>query len=187
MVSDGDGGGSGVVVVVIVVRGDHFQYLFIVTMAITRHSRLSPIPLLLVVAMVASTMAGWQQANYNNLCYQTSHPINPYAYFNTKTTYGAVAGNDLLAPLGVYIIIIIYWPLLIYFVNTQPHSSLKNLLNIFRSSLQLHYYMYIIYIFNIRVHMYMYYEYNIIIYIPASRPHVTRFSPLDEFVYSSFH
>lgn len=65
---------------------------------------------LLFTMMAASTAAftGWQhspssfghQTDYNRMCYRTVP--NPYVYFGTKTTYGAVAGNDLQTPSGVY-------------------------------------------------------------------------------------
>ncbi|KAE9536777.1 hypothetical protein AGLY_006839 [Aphis glycines] len=37
-----------------------------------------------------------QQTDYGRMCYRTVQ--NPYVYFGTKTTYGAVAGNDLQTP-----------------------------------------------------------------------------------------
>ncbi|XP_015377216.1 PREDICTED: multiple inositol polyphosphate phosphatase 1-like [Diuraphis noxia] len=62
---------------------------------------------LLFTSLAASTAAftGWQhgssssfrqQTDYNRMCYRTVQ--NPYVYFGTKTTYGAVAGNDLQTP-----------------------------------------------------------------------------------------
>lgn len=69
-----------------------------------------PIPLLLsaaVTAMSATVLADWrmqqqyqQAAGPNRDCYRTLQ--NPYVYFGSKTTYGAIAGNDLQTPAGVY-------------------------------------------------------------------------------------
>lgn len=69
------------------------------------------VPLLFSAIAVATTStltAGWQrgetitlhqQSGNDHACYRTVQ--NPYVYFGSKTTYGAVAGNDLQTPTGV--------------------------------------------------------------------------------------
>lgn len=82
--------------------------LSVITMLVTE--RVFTAVLLLFTAMAATTAAftGWQhgsslfghQNDYNHVCYRTVP--NPYVYFGTKTTYGAVAGNDLQTPQGMH-------------------------------------------------------------------------------------
>jgi len=59
-----------------------------------------------VLFSATAALADWRHASssfgqrtaYGRTCYRTVQ--NPFVYFGTKTTYGAVAGNDLQTPPG---------------------------------------------------------------------------------------
>lgn len=56
-------------------------------------------------------------AKYDRECYRTAQ--NQYVLFGSKTTYGAVAGNDLNTPAGAFTHIVV----LCYYVRHDKSSS----------------------------------------------------------------